>query len=98
MLERDTGTPPPPPPPSPVIDRTSSKDTSRKRQKGPLSDGPERVTKTTKCYKNCDNACRSCDYDYSKQHHSGNYRNKKKGHIESHTGDSPAAGASIKDK
>ena len=46
MLANGTGTPPPP-----VID------TSRKRRKGPISDGLEGVTKTDKYYKNCDNPC-----------------------------------------
>ena len=51
MQER-TGTPPPL-----VIDTTSSKNASRKRRKSPPGDGPEGVTKTTKYYKKCDNAC-----------------------------------------
>ena len=93
MLEKGTVTPPPP-----VIDTTSNKDTSWKHRKSPLSDGPEGVTKTTKYYKNCDNAYWWCGYDCSKQHHNGNCRKKKKGHIDSHTGDNPAAGESIKDK
>ena len=53
---------------------------------------------TLKYYKNCDNACWLCGYDVSKQHHNGNQKKNKKGHIDSHTGDNPAAGVSIKDK
>ena len=68
------------------------------RQRGPLSDGPEGVTKTVEYYKNCDNTCWSCGYDILKHHHSGNRKRKKKSHIDQHTGDNPAAGASIKDK
>ena len=77
---------------------TAPKDGGRKRRRGPLSDGPEGVTKTTKFYKTCDNACWSCGYDVSKDHDSTNCRKKKKGHIDSHTGDNPQPGASQKDK
>ena len=45
MLANGTRTPP-----LPIID------TSQKQRRGPLSDGPEGVTKTEKYYKNCDNA------------------------------------------
>ena len=94
MLANSTGTPPPP-----VIDTTTNKDRSQKHQKGPLRDSPEKVTETAKYYKNCDYACWSCGYDCSKQHHSGNYRSKKKDHISnSYTDDNPAAEASIKTK
>ena len=79
MLANGTGTPPPP-----IID------TSWKQRKGPLSDGPEGVTKTEKCYKNCDNACWSHSYDCSKKHHNGNCTHEKDGHIDSHTGDNLA--------
>ena len=93
QLERMTtgGTPPPA-----IID-TANKNGGKKR-KGPLSDGPEGTTKTKKFYKTCDNACWSCGYDVSKLHDSGNCRKKKTGHIDSHTGDNPQAGASQKDK
>ena len=64
----------------------------------PLSDGSEGVTKTMKYYKNCDNACWSCGCDVSKKHDSGNCMKKKAGHVDWHTGDNPAPGASIKDK
>ena len=80
-MARGTGTPSPA-----VINTTSNKNTSQKQQKIPLSDGPEGVTKTLKYYKNCDNACCLCGYDVSKQHHSCNYKKKKKGHINFHTG------------
>ena len=61
MLANSTITPPP------IID-TSSKNTSQnQRRKGPISDGPEGVTKTEKYYKNCDNTCWSHGYDCSKR-------------------------------
>ena len=88
--ERDT-------PPPAFID-TAVNNESLKQQKGPLSDGPEGVTKTVKFYKNCDHACWSCGYDVSKMYHSGNCTKKKPGHIDSHSGANAAAGASIKDK
>mmetsp|Transcript_24127 Transcript_24127/g.27595 ORF Transcript_24127/g.27595 Transcript_24127/m.27595 type:complete len:96 (-) Transcript_24127:18-305(-) len=91
-MSRGTGTPPPA-----DIDTTSNNDT-RKRRKGPLSDGLERVKKTVKFYKSCDHACWSCGYDVSNHHHSSNCKKKKSGHIDSHTGANPAAGPSIKDK
>ena len=84
-------------PPPAVID-TASKNGNRKQQRGPLSDGPEGVTKTMKFYKNCDHACWSFGYDVSKLHHSGNCKNKKTGHIDSHTGSNPQPGASHKGK
>ena len=84
----------------PLIIKTSSKgDVSwSQRRKGPLSDGTKGVIKTKKHYKNRDITCWSHDYDCSKKHHSGNCTHKKNGHINSHTGDNPAAGASQKDK
>ena len=45
MLANSAGTPPPP-----IIE-------TRKRRKGPISNGPEGITKTDKYYKNCDYAC-----------------------------------------
>lgn len=81
----------------PAIIDTSTK-TGGKKRKGPLSDGPEGVTKTKKFYKNCDNACWSCGYDVLKLHDSRNCRNKLKGHIDSHMGANPQPGASQKDK
>ena len=85
-------------PPTTVINTASTKDTTWKRQKGPLSDGPEGVTKTVKFYKSCDHVYWSSGYDVSKHHHNGSCKCKKNGHIHSHTVDNLAAGASIKDK
>ena len=59
-MKRNSNTTPPA-----VID-TASKNGDRKRQRGPLIDGPEGVTKTTKYYKKFNNACWSCGYDVSK--------------------------------
>ena len=84
--------------PPPAVINTASKNTDCKQRRGPLSDGPEGVMKTTKYYKNCDNACWSYGYDVSKIYDSGNYMKKKPGHIDWHTGDNPVPGASIKDK
>ena len=81
-------------PPPTVID-TASKN-NHKRRRGPLSDGPEGVTKTVKYYKNCDNACWLCGYDVSKKYASDNCMKKKPGHVDHHTGDNLAPGASIK--
>ena len=92
MSSRGSGTPPPS-----TIDTTSTK-TGGKKRKGPLSDGPEGVTKTKKFYKNCENVCHSCGYDVSKLHDSCNCRAKKAGHIDSHTGANPQPGANQKDK
>ena len=91
MRTNSTTTPPA------VID-TASNSGDRKRRRGPLSDGPEGVTKTTKFYKNCDHVCWSCGYDVSKLHHSGNCKKKKDGHNDSHTGANPQPGATQKDK
>ena len=43
--------------PPPAVINTASKNTDHKQHRGPLSDGPEGVTKIMKYYKNCDNAC-----------------------------------------
>ena len=91
MAGGGSGTPPPT-----TID-TSNK-SGGKRRKGPLSDGPEGVTKTKKFYKNSNNVCYTCGYDVSKLHDSSNCRAKKAGHIDSHTGANPQPGASQKDK
>ena len=96
-LMRTNATSPPATSPPSLID-TATKNGDRKRRRGPLSDGPEGETKLIKFYKTCDNACWSCGYDVSKLHDSGNCRKKKTGHIDSHTGDNPQAGASQKDK
>ena len=84
------------PPPTGI--NTARKNEDHKRQRSPLSDGPEGVTKTTNYYKNCDNACWLCRYDVSKKQASNNCMKKKAGHVDHHTGDNPAPGASIKDK
>ena len=83
---------------TPAIIDTASNNETRKGQKGPLSDGPEGVKKMCKFYKNCGNVCWFCGYGVSKLHHNVNCRQKKKGHINSHTGDNLDTGASIKDK
>ena len=93
MASRGAGTPPPG-----IIDTSSNNNGGKKRKGRPLSDGPEGVTKTRKFYKNSETVCWSCGYDVSKQHDSCNCRSKKAGHIDSHTGDNPQAGASQKDK
>ena len=64
--------------PPPAVINTASKNTDHKQHRGPLSDGPEGVTKMVKYYKNCDNACWSCGYDVSKKHDSGNCMKKSK--------------------
>ena len=65
--------------PLPAVIDTAYKREDRKRRRYQLSDGPEKVTKTMKFYKNCDHACWSRGYDVSKFRHSGNYKNKKTG-------------------
>ena len=92
-MARNSGTPSPA-----VIDIETTKITTWKQQKGPLSDWPKGVTKTEKFYKSCDNVCYTCDYDISKNHNSGNCKCKKNDHVNAHTGDNSAFGASIKDK
>ena len=84
------------PPPADI--NTASKNTDCKQQRGPLSDGPEGVTKTAKYYKNYDNTCWSCGYNVSKKHTSDSYMKKKPGHVDWHIGDNPVPGASNKDK
>ena len=83
--------------PPAVID-TASKGGDLKQRRGPLSDGPEGVTKTTKFYKSCDHACWSCGYNVSKLHHNGNCKKKKDNHNDAHTGANLQPGASQKDK
>ena len=82
----------------PALIDTADKSGDQEQRRGPLSDGPEGVTKTTKFYKNCNNACWSWGYDVFKQHDSGNCKKKKAGLINLHTGSNPQPGASQKDK
>ena len=49
-----------------------------------------------KYFKNNDNACWSCGYDILKRHNSSNCNNKRKGHIDWHTGATPAPGHNSK--
>ena len=90
-------------PPPPVIDVRRRPGSGRGRggnqtRRGPMSDGAQGTTKTEKFYKDCDNSCWSHGYDISPLHDSTNCRFRLPGHIESHTGATPAAGANQKDK
>ena len=96
QLTNGDGTPPPP-----IIDvhnqggdQGQGHGDRNRRRSGPLSDGPEGTTKTKRFYKQCDNACWSHEYNALKLHTTDNCKFKLEGHIDSHTGANPAAGAS----
>jgi len=57
-----------------------------------------RQTKTSKYYKTSKNVCRTHGYDVATNHNSANYCNKKLGHVDTHTGENPVAGANARDK
>ena len=64
----------------------------------PASDGPVGSIKTTKYWSKNDGCCWTCGCDISSLHSSANCNCKLPGHIDTHTGDNPAPGASTKDK